>query len=55
MRDVEILATLIGELVATEIDFADKVEYHAGTGDLTAFTVTMEGGKRYTFDIKESA
>jgi len=49
MSDIEILTTKIGELVSTEIDEVDNVEY-AGDKE-AAFTIAMQNGKRYILQI----
>ena len=47
----EKLATLIGELVSTEIDEVNRVEY-VKDKELTAFAVVMENGKQFIVEVK---
>ena len=46
----EKLATQIGELIVTEIDDVERIEYGS---ELSSFAVTMENGKKFLIDIKD--
>ena len=49
MSKIEKLIVKIGELVSTEIDEVDKVEYVRDRE--TAFIIAMQNGKRYILQI----
>jgi len=52
MTEIERLTVLIGELIATEIDEVNEINY--SKEDITAaFTVIMKSGKRYNLTIQE--
>jgi len=55
MLEIELLTTLIGELIVTEISEVDNLEYTKEKGKLTAFVLTMQNGKKYALSIKEAA
>ena len=55
MSETEILTTQIGELVSTEIEEVENVEYTKDNGELTAFTIVMKSGKRFILAISEVA
>ncbi|MCL2370540.1 MAG: hypothetical protein FWC80_04875 [Firmicutes bacterium] len=55
MSEIEILTTLIGELIVSEISEVDNLEYTKANGKLTAFAITMQNGKQYALEIKEVA
>ena len=50
VTEIEILMTTIGELVYTEMDEVDKIEY--AKDKLSAFTIVMLNGKRYMLELK---
>jgi len=51
MSETEKLIIQIGELISTEVDEVDKVEY--ARGKETAFTIVMKNGKRYALQIRQ--
>jgi len=55
MAEIEILTTLIGELIVSEISEVDNLEYTKANGKLTAFAIIMQNDKQYTLEIKETA
>lgn len=54
MNEAEKIIVQIGEFVSTEMDEVNRIEYTKDKEKLTAFTVHMENGKRYTVHIKEA-
>ena len=55
MSEIELLTTLIGELIVSEISEVDNLEYTKEKDKLTAFAITMQNGKQYDLSIKEAA
>ncbi|MCL2375744.1 MAG: hypothetical protein FWC82_04395 [Firmicutes bacterium] len=55
MNEIEILTTHIGELVAVEINDVQAVEYVKDNGELVAFIIVMQNGKRYLLAVSEAA
>ena len=53
MSETEILTTQIGELVLTEIEEVERVEYAKDNGELSAFTIVMKSGKRFILAVSE--
>jgi len=45
----------MGEFVMVEIEAVDEVVYDKGNDKLTAFTIHMKSGNRYSLAIKEIA
>jgi len=52
-RITEMLLTQIGEFVSSEVDDVNKIDYKKENGELTAFTITMESGKKFMLTIGE--
>jgi len=55
LLEIEVLTTIIGEFVATVIDEVDRVEYAKDNDKMTAFTILMNSGNRYSLAVKEAA
>jgi len=48
------LITLIGEFVSTEIEEIGKLEYIKENGELTAFSIITNIGKKFIVRVKET-
>jgi len=55
LTEIEILTTSVGEFVMMEIEAVKEVVYDKGNDKLTAFTVYMKNGNKYSLAIKEVA
>ena len=52
MKDIERLMTIIGELLLTEVDEIDKVEYFKDC--LTSFIIVLQSGDKYLLNLTET-
>jgi hypothetical protein len=52
MKTSEIAVT-IGELITTEIEEVEKLEYITQTNEMTAIKIVMESGKRFYLRITD--
>lgn len=55
MTEAEKLLTQIGELVCTEIDWADTVHYSVRRGKITALNVVTNDGTVFALKVKVMA
>ena len=53
MTATEKITLLVGELIYTEIDDVNSVDYTQDKNEYTAISVFMENGNRYIVDIKQ--